>query len=274
MHPIIKKMESLKEELLKENIDFLTIRVFMKEFLQYNTLNALYSDNYSKQMIFYGGTCLRKLYGLNRMSEDLDFESTHSLDLTNIEAILLQYFSSIKLDNVNSKIQNDDKTSRITLKFEILNMLDLSLNEKEKLHIKIEINDKITNEIGVIYTPIMNEGFSLIAKHYDISTLCAQKMAGCVERFFLKGKSGIEFKGRDFYDLIWFMQKQVKPNPKKLEEYGYNEESIMLALDEKVNKITYEGLIVDLDVFFRNKQFIKEWAKHFHDFYNQYRKNY
>jgi len=44
----------------------------------------------------------------------------------------------------------------------------------------------------------------------------AGKMLACLEYNFQRGKEGVLIKGRDFYDLVWFMQKRVVPLKEKL----------------------------------------------------------
>ena len=50
----------------------------------------------------------------------------------------------------------------------------------------------------------------------------AGKMIACLERNFQRGREGAFIKGRHFYDLLWFMQKNVQPLAEKLEEDAQN----------------------------------------------------
>ena len=45
----------------------------IKEIIQEIALAGLSRGDFFKKAAFYGGTCLRIFYGLNRFSEDLDF---------------------------------------------------------------------------------------------------------------------------------------------------------------------------------------------------------
>ncbi len=47
----------------------------MKEVLQAYVLDYLYNHPSYRRLNFYGGTCLHVVYGLNRLSEDLDFDN-------------------------------------------------------------------------------------------------------------------------------------------------------------------------------------------------------
>ncbi len=37
------------------------------------------------------------------------------------------------------------------------------------------------------------------------------KMLACLLRNFQRGREGALFKGRGFYDILWFMQKGIRP---------------------------------------------------------------
>lgn len=73
-----------------------------KDYLQELVLFSIYSS-ISKELIFKGGTCLYKIYKLNRFSEDLDFTSTtQKLD---IKSIAKSVISDLELLNIKSRIK-------------------------------------------------------------------------------------------------------------------------------------------------------------------------
>ena len=65
---IIKKLIS---EYPNASINFK--RNFIKEYLHILILHFIYSHLQYSQLIFYGGSCLRHCFDLERLSEDLDF---------------------------------------------------------------------------------------------------------------------------------------------------------------------------------------------------------
>ena len=67
--------------------DRLFIRNVLKEELQNFILNFIYTSKY-KDLIFTGGTCLRKNYGLNRLSEDLDFDYINKLNINQFAKVI------------------------------------------------------------------------------------------------------------------------------------------------------------------------------------------
>ena len=77
---IIEEMRSLLNKQGIQNKSNLYIRSLLKEFLQIYVLNFIYLNQiYNKVFVFTGGTCLRHCFGLNRLSEDLDFDLKNRL---------------------------------------------------------------------------------------------------------------------------------------------------------------------------------------------------
>ena len=89
-----------------------------------------------------------------------------------------------------------------------------------------------------------------------------------------KGKGGkTRVKGRDWFDLIWFMQRRVKPNEIKLAKDGKNSytiESAMRLLTKKIKTVRQEDLLIDLMPLFPEKIFVEEWVKNFQEWFVRY----
>ena len=61
-------------------------RGLLREYLQYQILNSIFSHPLSRKLSFLGGTCLRIVHQLPRFSEDIDFDNK---DLTESEFKIL-----------------------------------------------------------------------------------------------------------------------------------------------------------------------------------------
>ncbi len=108
----------------------------------------------------------------------------------------------------------------------------------------------------------------MVPAHFSLETMMAGKMIACLERNFQRGREGAVLKGRNYYDLLWFMQKRVMPLDEKLASDGrkeYTPQSAMLALKEKVSGIRGEDLAVDLLPMFESRVFIESWLDGFHE---------
>lgn len=107
--------------------------------------------------------------------------------------------------------------------------------------------------------------------------MLAGKMIACLERNFQRGREGAFIKGRDFYDLLWFMQRGVQPLEEKLANDGkspYTKRSAMLALKNKIADISTKDLAVDLLPMFESRPFIESWLASFHANFERYAADY
>lgn len=246
-----------------------TRRIILKEVLQAYVLDYLYNHTSYRRLNFYGGTCLHVIYGLNRLSEDLDFDNQAGLELSQLANELVQYFhKSFGYGDASAKTQRGEGgILRVTLKFPVLSALGLSPHPSEALHIKVEVSQH--EQVAIIqHTPVFVYGRSLVAAHFSLETMMAGKMLACLERSFERGRSGAQIKGRDFYDLLWFMQQRVQPLEEKLARDGqqpYAVGSAMLALQEKVARIKSRDLAIDLLPMFESRQYIEAWLEAFHE---------
>jgi hypothetical protein len=246
-----------------------TKRIILKEVLQAYILDYVYNHTSYRRLNFYGGTCLHVVYGLNRLSEDLYFDNQAGLELRYLANDLGEYFrKSFGYGDASVKAQRGEGgIFRVTLKFSVLNALGLSPHHSEVLHLKVEVSHH--EQVAVFqYTPVFVYGRSLVAAHFSLDTMMAGKMLACLERNFERGRSGAQIKGRDFFDLLWFMQQRVQPLEEKLARDGqqpYTVESAMLALQEKVALIKSRDLVIDLLPMFESRQYIQAWLEAFHE---------
>lgn len=253
-----------------------TKRIILKEFLQAYTLDFLYNHPLYRKLNFYGGTCLHVCYGLNRLSEDLDLDNSNGIDISNLEEDLLTFFRSNNgYAEVTAKSQTGEwGIRRTTLKFPVLYPLRLTSHTNEPLHLKVEISQH--KQISVLRkTPILLYGKSFVASHFSLETMMAGKMLACLERNFQKGKATV--KGRDFYDLLWFMQQKIQPLEEKLAKDGrqpYTVQSAMWKLSEMISSLSMSDLSEDLLPLFEQRSFIEAWLEGFKDNFKEYVKFY
>ncbi len=270
---LMQNILSQKDALLPNE----TRRVILKEFLQAYTLDFLYNHPTYRKLNFYGGTCLHIIYGLNRLSEDIDLDNSNGIDLSNLENDLLAFFrSNIGYADVTAKTQVGEwGIQRTTLKFPILHALGLTSHANEPLHMKVEVSQHKQTAI-VRRTPILLFGRSFVTAHFSLETMMAGKMLACLERNFQKGES-VMIKGRDFYDLLWFMQQKIKPLEDKLANDGrqpYTVQSAMALLGDKIAATKTTDLAEDLLPLFEQRSFIEAWLEGFRENYREYLKIY
>jgi hypothetical protein len=101
--------------------------------------------------------------------------------------------------------------------------------------------------------------------------MMAAKLIACLERSFQKGRTATVVKGRDFYDLLWFMQQRIYPLEEKLAQDGsipYTVQSAFSAIQERLARIRPQDLAVDLLPLFEQRIFIEQWIEGFHENFN------
>jgi predicted nucleotidyltransferase component of viral defense system len=244
-------------------------RIHLKEVLQSLVLDYVYNHSKYRKLNFYGGTCLHVLYDLNRLSEDIDLDNSEGVELILFEDDLSDHFRKVLgyRDLSIKRQESQQGIIRVTLRLPVLYDLGLSPHRDEMLNLKVEISQH--HQVAVIKrTPVIHLGRSFVPSHFSLETMMAGKMIACLERSFQVGNSAVAIKGRDFYDLLWFMKQRIQPLAQKLESDGsksYSVSSAMLALQDKVRKIKQKDLEIDLLPLFDQRMFIEAWISSFHD---------
>jgi len=157
----------------------------------------------------------------------------------------------------------------------VLYSLGLTRYPNESLYLKVEVSQH--KQISIIRrTPVLLYGRSFVAAHFSLETMMAGKMLACLDRNFQTGKVS-SIKGRDFYDLLWFMQQRIQPLEEKLAKDGkqpYTVQSAMQILSEKISKLKKEDLAEDLLPLFEQRTFIEAWLESFNENFGEYVKYY
>ncbi|MCE5331417.1 MAG: nucleotidyl transferase AbiEii/AbiGii toxin family protein [Bacteroidales bacterium] len=187
---------------LRENVVFQ--KHILKEYLQLLILDFLSTTTYIRKVTFIGGTNLRLVKGIDRFSEDLDFDCKNlsKEEFMGMTDAILQFLqrSGIRVE-VRDKESDKLKAFRRNIYFpELLFDLGLTGHKDERFLIKIESQDQ-----QIIYNKVMTniKGCGLFFS-FPVPTnevLCAMKLSAMLSRQ----------KGRDFYDAM-FLLAQAKPD--------------------------------------------------------------
>jgi predicted nucleotidyltransferase component of viral defense system len=275
---IIEYLEKIIKNEKQKNSNKLYLRSLIKEYLQILVLEYIYtSDKYKSNLIFTGGTCLRHIYGLERLSEDLDFDFLKDFDTKELaEDIRIYFKSKMKYTDLNISIKQKGK--QILLKFPCLKSLDLA-NESESdfLYIKMDLEKVLGKSFKTEKTSKNIFGSNFVALHYNLPSLFTGKITAILTRNLLEGKENREtIKGRDFYDLLWYLKKDVRVNMEFLQERLMEQISIQdltKRLNEKVILATTKysnDFKNDLLPFIKNAEFIQDYVKNYQNEFNRY----
>lgn len=215
-----------------------------------------------------GGTCLRFCFGLPRLSEDLDFdiEGRRDFEINKFSEAIKNYFvKTLQLSQTGIKLANNQRT--IYLKFPVLREIGYAIGKSETnlLHVRIDLSPAPRTNYTAEISLKNAADFSFIIRRYSLPDLFAGKIGAILTRETLEGRTRTErFKGRDFYDLIWFLEKGVKPNWLLVEKTtGFDQKKAKQKLKEKIKKAVPKLLKKDLLPFFINPAFVENFANNF-----------
>jgi len=231
----------------------------MREFLQIICLKIIYDKNYSRNMAFVGGTALRILFGLRRFSEDLDFSLTRKkgYDFLKVNSEIANALKLYGL-NVDSQAKTAGNVHSSTIKFGgLLKAAGLSALAGEKLRVKIEV-DANPPKGWHVQDSVVNKTYIFGIRHFDLPSLYATKLHACFYRKFTKG--------RDIYDLIWYLSKKIRPNlgllNNAIKQTEGGSPKITAAnfknfLLEQIEKIDFKAARADVERFLEDKSELK-----------------
>ena len=271
MNNLVNELKAVCLEVEQRGIRQEVLRIKLKEKLQLYVLDFIYNNPTYNHLIMYGGTSLRICYDLGRMSEDIDFETAKPFDKKQFASDIKNYFiKKIRYPDITTHVPGQN-IGRVELRFPVLFELGQSRHEDEKLILKVEVN-QIKESFQTSFMPVTEGQFSFVIRHYILQVLMAGKISACLTRTW--EKRGVKIKGRDFFDLLWYMQKRVIPESGYLAFKGYTISQAFKELDEKMNLINQKDVLADLGLLFENRNFPEEWTKKMKEMYQMMREKY
>lgn len=198
----------------------------LREILQELALLGLWRARFFEHAAFYGGTALRVLHGLDRYSEDLDFSllrPTQGFSLEGYGAALRKEVASFGFEVAFERRTKSQSTAiesaflktntlQELIRIEASDSLLRGLHPGAQLKIKLEVDTDppggFATEVRYLLQPIP---FSVRA--YALPDLFAGKLHAVLFR-----KWGRRVKGRDWYDLVWFVGRHPGVNIAHLEQ--------------------------------------------------------
>lgn len=261
----------------KKEVEQIFLRNLLKETLQYYVLDYVYTSRWGERFLFKGGTCLHFCFDLPRLSEDLDFD-VKNYDNFNLDIFcksIREYFTKdLQYKNIEIQIAGNEK--QVKLKFPVMKKLGLKRDRSESnlLFLRLDINPVDSEIYNQEVSLISKYNFNFIINRYSLEDLFSSKIVAILTRTFKKGKGDkITFKGRDYFDLIWFLEKNVQPNFDRLKDItGLSKNKVLEKLDEKVEKVDPRYLQEDLIPLFRENKFVEKFCESFLELYKNKRK--
>lgn len=255
----------------------------LREVMQEIALAGLYRSGFFEKAAFYGGTALRIFHGLRRYSEDLDFtllERNPSFSLEKYQHAIIGEFAALgmtvtikeKEKRIQSSIHSAFLKSETVWKELILegSLPENGLKNVAQLKIKLEIDTNpplgFRTEERLLVKP-----FSFYVKCLVLPDLFAGKMHALLFR-----KWGTNVKGRDWYDVEWYIKNNVSLNLSHFtlrardsgdwDSETMSTEQLLQLLTERIDTVNMKYVKKDIQRFIVNPQEIEIWSpRYFHD---------
>lgn len=249
----------------------------LREIMQEIALAGLQRSGFFEVAAFYGGTALRIFHGLPRFSEDLDF----SLLEKNNDFSLAPYLEAMENEfaalGIKVSVREKNKTTITAVDSAFLKP-DTTWKEliiKEVLpdeRIKLTPEIKIKLEVDTMPPPgfdteekLSLRPFSFYTKCFSLPDLFAGKMHALL---FRKWKGRV--KGRDWFDLEWYIQKGV---PIHLDHFlqraidsgdwtkkTLSEKQFKQLLTDKIKAVSFKAVKEDIIRFIPDAKVTDIWS--------------
>lgn len=236
-----------------------------QEEMQLITLSALSKAGFFDEAVFYGGTNLRLLRGLNRFSEDLDFslltkDGSFSLEkyFPFIEAEFSSYGRSVVITRKEKqsfgKVQSaflKDETDVWNIKFQTI--------RSPKIKIEIDYMPPLSFDTERLCTSTAER---IPIRSMTLPCLFAGKMNALMFRAW-----GSRVKGRDWYDFDWYIKNDIPLDfghyrERLLDFNGIitDENSFRSGLVQKILSTDFEQAREDVISFIDNETELDDWS--------------
>lgn len=243
----------------------------LREVMQEVALAGLYRGGFFDKAAFYGGTCLRIFYGLPRFSEDLDFSLLKPMQDFTFEP----YFPALKEEfsafGFEVEITQKQKTASSDIASAFLknnsSIYDLKVAGKKVLKIKFEVDTDpplgFSTEEKLLVQP-----YSFYTKCFSLPDLYAGKMHAIL---FRKWKNRV--KGRDWFDLEWYVRNGVSLNLSHLCERArqsgnwelpvMSPEQFHVLLRERIDSLDVNSARADVAMFVKTPEQLDIWSRQY-----------
>lgn len=239
-----------------------------QEVMQLIALSGLARGGFFEKAAFYGGTCLHLFYGMERFSEDMDFSLLSPDPKFDFES----YFPAIQEEfaiagkEVEMQLKHKGKPSSIESAFlkESSEVFRIGFTTQKQIKVKIEVDidppPDFSTEMKLMTRPV-----SRWIRAYSIGDLYAGKVSAALFRAWRS-----RVKGRDWYDLEWYVRNGFVCNLKHLSARGResnsnvdlsSREAVIAAFKERIATIDFKAASEDVRPFLKDASCLDIWSQ-------------
>lgn len=205
-------------------------RAIIREYLQSKIISIIYTQKISKQLFFVGGTALRLLHGLDRFSEDLDFDAP-DVSKSEIKNLLDEVSLILAKENIAVELYQNPKGKKdyYELRFsKILYEAGVTPNKDEKLAIKFDFESfwKGQERETILFN---RYGFLANVVTKTLDQFIVEKIVAYLNR--------PKTAPRDIYDLVWLKSHGAKPDANFAK---YNKFDLKKITEQSLKKFSKE----------------------------------
>lgn len=238
------------------------------EVMQQITLAGLYRGGFFNKAAFYGGTCLRIFYGVQRFSEDLDFSllaNDSTFQPEDYFAAIQTEFKALGRDVlITRKEKKFQKNVESAFLKENTSIYNLQFTTERSIKIKIEVDIHPPAGFATEYKLLLLP-FSFMVHCYSLPDLFAGKIHAMLFRSWRN-----RVKGRDWYDFEWYVRNNTPLNLNHFRqraiqsEVDFKEdispENLRRMLKDKIQGTNIESVKNDVRPFIKNPDELEIWS--------------
>ena len=281
IHPAIAKMLE-KYDLSTADKTYEALREILQEIVLLGLSRAGFFDH----ALFYGGTALRILHRLDRFSEDLDFSliaPDANFDLSIYENSVIEALHSfgfevtIQMKNTQSNIKSaflKGNTSQHLLNIEAPEDIVKTFGQGRLVKIKFEVDTQPPLDFE------SEKKTLLVPSPFTINTMTLPSLfAGKIHAILCRNWS-TRPKGRDWYDLVWYISHSVTLDLKHLNarlqqnctwlenqkidvKKEIDKEYLLKLLELRIKDLDISMAKRDVEVFIADTSVLDIWSQDF-----------
>lgn len=226
-------------------------RFLLREYLQFKILEILFESDFANRFAFIGGTALRIVHGNSRFSEDLDFDHFNIAE-EDFSKIAKAIHYGLQLEGYRVEFRTVSKAAfHCYIRFpNLLYNNKLSGHSEEKIFIRLDTEAQHFEFEPERFLLNRFDVFTEI-KVTPVDILLSQKLLAILERK--------QSKGRDFFDVVFLLGKEIKPNYDFLSQKASIENGMQLkdAILYRINSFDMKKLSEDVKPFLIHVKDIK-----------------
>jgi predicted nucleotidyltransferase component of viral defense system len=249
----------------------------LREIMQEITLAALSRTDFFEKAAFYGGTALRIFYGLDRFSEDLDFSLLKADEGFTLEPYFSAILTEFEALGIKVRINEKEKAKRSSIESaflktetiwkelvleDILKQTGVKSNKPIKIKIEVDRNPPLgfQTEEKLLIRP-----FSFYVRCFKLPSLFAGKLHALLYR-----KWNNRVKGRDWYDLEWYIKKGIPLDAahfllRAQDTTDWNaeiitNEQILELINHKIESVSFTNIKEDVIRFIKDEKVLSIWS--------------